>query len=286
MRTTTLSLVVMLFLSITLGSAQASECLAQVRAAGVLRAGNGLMGTKPFVWQLPDGSFQGLEADLLEEIGKRLGVPKAEFIVSEWSTLIPGLKSKRWDIILSAMSATQERITYARIRFSDPYLLLYNLVIVTEESPIRTLADLRGRKVASVLGTNDSLNAHRLAAEGVFGQVLDFNGFGEPFQALKNGQVDAVLLDQGTLISQREVMRNLRTVGEPIRYQPKPEWAEAESRAPYHYGTAAIALRQECDDLRLAINAALAAMQADGTHEALLGKYGLWSAEQRQLTKE
>lgn len=260
-------------------------CLDEVRSAGVLTAGNGLMGTKPFVWQNEDGSFGGFEADILREIGRRIGVPKTQFVTTEWSTLIPGLKSKRWDIILSSMSATQERIQNAHIQFSVPYYLLFDEIIVRTDSPIRSAADLKGKKVATTLGTNDSLNAHRMAAAGQIGEVMDFNTFGEPFAALQNGQVDAVLLDQGTLLGQREKMSNLRVVGQPIYYQPKPEWAAAESRAHYRFGTSAVAVRDECTDLLQAINGALNAMNQDGTRRKILERYGAWSPEQANLTR-
>lgn len=275
-------------LMLTLGAAglaHAESCLENVKASGVLRSGNGLMGTKPFIWQNEDGTYGGFEAELFKEIGKRIGVPKTEYVITEWTTLIPGLKSKRWDIILSAMSATQERVQSAGISFTDPYFMSFNYVIVKTDSPIKSMADLKGKKLATVLGTDDSLNAHRLAEAGVVGEVMDFNGFGEPFMALQNNQADAVLLDQGTLIGQEETMKNLRVVGAPIPYQPRPEWAAAEAKAPYLYGTQAIAVRNDCTDLRNAINGALESMKADGTHKAILEKYGVWDSMQAKLTK-
>ncbi|KVC50530.1 hypothetical protein WS58_06005 [Burkholderia pseudomultivorans] len=260
-------------------------CLDDVKAAGVLHASNGLMGTRPFAWQNEDGTYGGLESDLLKEVGKRIGVPKTDFVVTEWSTLIPGLKARRWDVIFSSMSATQERIQNANVRFSRPYFLLYDQIIVKTDSPIQSPADLKGRKVGTTLGTNDSLNAHRLADEGKIGEVMDFNTFGEPFAALQNGQVDAVLLDQGTLLGQREKMKNLRVVGQPIYYRPKPEWAAAEAKANYRFGSSAVAVRAECTDLLNAVNNALLSMDQDGTRQRILVKYGAWSAEQATLTK-
>jgi L-cystine transport system substrate-binding protein len=260
-------------------------CLDDVKAAGVLRAGNGLMGTHPFVWQNTDGTYGGIEADMLKEVGKRIGVPKTDFMVSEWTTLIPGLKAGRWDVIVSAMSATQERIQTANIRFSRPYFLLYDELIVKTDSPFKSAADLKGKKVATTLGTNDSVNAHRLAAEGKIGEVLDFNTFGEPFAALQNDQVDAVLLDQAALLGQLEKMKNLRVVGQPIYYAPKPEWAVAETKADYRFGTSAIAVRAECSDLLTALNGALLSMDKDGTRQNILARYGAWSPQQAVLTK-
>jgi ABC-type amino acid transport substrate-binding protein len=260
-------------------------CLDDIKAAGVITAGNGAMGTKPAAWQTEDGGYSGYEWELFREIGKRIGVPKQDYVVAEWSTLIPGLKAKRWDIILSGMMSTQERIQGAGITFSRPYFMIYDDVIVKDDSPIKTLDDLKGKTVASVLGTMDSLNAHQLVERGGAAKALDFNTFGDPFVALQNGQVDAVIIDQGTLHGQKETMKDLRVVGDPIHYTPKPEWAAAEEKAPYILGAEAIGVRKECGDLLQAVDAALAAMEADGTRKAILEKYGAWEPVQAKLLK-
>lgn len=262
-----------------------ADCLDDIRKAGVIKAGNGLMGTKPSVWQNQDGTYSGFEWDIFQEIGKRIGVPKQDYVVSEWTSLIPGLKAGRWDIILSGMSVTQERVQGAGIAYSDPYFLLYDYVIVPKASKIAAVADLKGKTLGSTLGTMDSLNAHQMVDAGEAGRVLDFNDFGAPFAAMRNGQVDAVVLDQGTLYGQQESLHDLRTVGEPLYYRPKPEWAEAEKAAPYVLGGTAVGVRRNCPALLGAINGALRAMDADGTRKAILTRYGVWADYQAKLMK-
>jgi ABC-type amino acid transport substrate-binding protein len=260
-------------------------CLDDIKKAGVIKSGNGIMGTKPSVWQNPDGSYSGFEWELFQEMAKRMGVGKPEYEITEWTSLIPGLKADRWDIIFSGMAVTQEREQGAGITYSDPYFMLYDYVIVPKDSPIKTLADLKGKTLASTLGTMDSINAHMLLDDGKIANVMDFNDFGQPFAALRNGQVDGVVLDQGTLYGQQEQMHDLRTIGEPIYYHPKPQWAEAEKKAPYILGGTAIGVRKECPDLLKAINTALESMDADGTRKAILTKYGVWADYQAKLMK-
>lgn len=269
----------------TATSSWADECLENIKQNGVLLAGNGLMGTKPFVWKNEDGTYGGFEWELFQELGKRMGVPKVDYEITEWSTLIPGLKAGRWDVIFSSMSATQERIQNAGVDFSTPYFLLIDHIIVKKDSPIQSLDDLKGKILGSTLGTNDSLNAHRLVDDGQAGSVLDFNTFGEPFVALENGQVDAVVLDQGTLAGQREKLDNLRVIGDPIYYKPKPEWADAEAKSAYIYGAIAVGVKHECPDLLAAVNKGLESMDADGTRKAILEKYGMWADYVAKLTK-
>lgn len=272
-------------LAVTASGATADQCLDSIKEKGVLLAGNGLMGTKPFVWKNEDGTYGGFEWDLFQEMGKRMGVPKVDYEITEWSTLIPGLKADRWDIIFSAMSATQERIQGAGIDFSNPYFLLIDSVIVKNDSPIKSMDDLKGKILGSTLGTKDSLNAHTLVDEGKAGSVLDFNTFGEPFVALQNGQVDAVILDQGTFAGQQEQFKNMRIVGEPIYYTAPAKWAEAEAKAPYVLGSTAVAVRRECPDLLAAINKAFTSMEEDGTRKAILEKYGMWADYQAKMMK-
>jgi L-cystine transport system substrate-binding protein len=259
--------------------------LDDLRQGKPLRVGVGIMGLKPYIWQNADGSYTGLEYDVLQYILKDIGAPKYEFVSTEWQTLIPGLKSDRWDIILSGIGFNQERLGAGGIAFTHPYLMYVDYVIVLKDSPIQSSADLKGKTVASIVGSMDSLNAHNMQVAGQVADVRDFNGWGEPFMALRNKQVDAVIIDQMTYLGQDAELKDLRLVGDPMLYQPKPEWAEAESKADYKLGAAGIVVRTEDKDLQQAINASVAKMFADGTHEQLLKKYGAWDATQANPTK-
>ena len=78
---------------------------------------------------------------------------------------------------------------------------------------------------------------------------------------------------------------DLRTLGEPLFYRSKPEWAEAESKADYILGGTSIGVRKECPELLAAVNDALTAMDADGTRKKILEKYGAWADYQAKTTK-
>jgi len=274
--------------AMTLGGIEtaSAQCLPAILKKGVLLSAVGLMGTKPIVWKNEaTGKYEGFEAELLNEVSKRIGVPKWDYVVTEWTTMIPGLKAERWDIIFSAMSVTQERIQGAGIDYSNPYYILYDQIIVRGDSPIKTLDDLKGKTLAAPLGTLDAQNGQMLVDAGKAGKLMTFNTFNEPFLALANKQVDAVVVDQATYLGTKEDMKDLRTVGEPIPYQPKPDWVEAEKGAAYVFGGTAVGLRKECTDLKLAINKALADMDADGTRKTIIEKYGAWSPQQVKMMK-
>lgn len=261
-----------------------ADTLDDIQKAGVIYVGTGVMGLKPWMWQEPNGDYAGLEPDLIQAITKELGV-KAEIVTTEWSTLIPGLKSDRWDVIISAMAKSEERIAGGGIEFSNPYILSYDRILVKKESPAQTLDDMKGKVLGSTVGSLDSLVAHSLADKGLFSEVRDFNSFNEPFVALQNDQVDAVIIDQHTFRAQSEQFAGLRAIGEPLHFIPKPEWKEAQDKADYILGGYGIGVRKEDDRLRAKLNEILAKFDKDGTRKAILEKYGSWSKEQENLLK-
>lgn len=253
-----------------------ADTLDDIRASGTVQIGQGIMGLKPIIWQNTDGSYSGYEYDMLQYILAKIGVKKFEYVTTEWSTLFPGLKSKRWDIVFSGVAITQERASGGEAKFTRPYFMYLDYVIVPKASPYHDLADLKGKVAASVLGTMDSLTAHNLADKGAFSEIKDFNTFGEPFVALRNGQVDAVVIDQTTLKGQQDNMGDLRVLAGPYFYEPKPEWKDAESKAPYKLGAVGLAVRADDTRLLAALNQAIDDMYSDGTNEKILKKYGVW----------
>lgn len=266
------------------GSMTASaDTLEKARADGTIRVGVGLMGTKPFVWQDGD-KYLGIEADLIKELIARLGIKNFEYVVTEWSTLIPGLKADRWDMLVTGMVKTEERVQGGGILMSNPYIMAYDLIIVTEDSPIKSEADLKGKVLASLLGSTDSLVAHSIVSRGGAAEVKDFNTYAEPFMALRNKQVDAVIFDQFTYMGFKESMTDLKVAGDPILYIPKAEWAEAQDKANYNLGGVSVGVRAEDTSLVEAINKALDEMDADGTRQKILEKYDSWDKLQERAS--
>jgi ABC-type amino acid transport substrate-binding protein len=261
-----------------------ADTLDQIKKSGVIRIGTGVLGLKPWLWQEPNGEYTGVEADLARRIAKELGV-KPEFVITEWTTLIPGLKADRWDIIISSMAKSEERINGGGIQFSNPYFLIYDQIRVKAESPVHSQEDLKGKVVGSAVGTIDSIVAHTLKDKGILGDVKDFNTQNEPFFALQNDQVDAVIIDPNVFNAQKDQFPGMRIVMDNIFFVPKPEWAAAQDKADYIFGGVAIGVRKEDDRLREQLNSILAKLEQNGERKALFVKYGVWSPLQENLMK-
>lgn len=248
-----------------------------IKKAGTIKIGVGVMGTKPWVYPEGDG-YAGLEYEMLQYILPKLGISKFEYVSTEWDSLIPGLKAKRWDIIFSGMTVTEERRQGAGIEFTRPYYFESDRVAVKEDSPYKTPADLKGKILATTVGTVEEMQAKTMVKNGNGGEIKSFDDFAAPFLALQNGQVDAVIVDNTTFGEQKKVTPNIRVIGDPMSLAANPDWQSKQDAAGYKFGGDGIGVRKEDTALLAALNQALDDMDAEGVRQKILEKYGLWDA--------
>jgi polar amino acid transport system substrate-binding protein len=235
--------------------------LARVRARGTLRWGGDVQGGEPYVFQAAQGGERliGFEVEIAGGLARRLGV-RAEFVQNDWQTLVPSLERGDFDLAMNGIEVTPAR--QARVVFTRPYYAFAETLVVRQGTDgLHGLADLRGRRVATLEG---SLAFDLLrAAPGV--DVVLYEGVEEPYLDLEQGRVEAVLLDN--IIADRyglprKDLRYAGTVGE---------------------GVYAIAVRPDEVGLLNAVDTALGSMAADGELRAILERWHLWNERQAAL---
>lgn len=176
--------------------------LAQVKASGELRIGCEAAYV-PFTYR-QDGKIVGYDVDLAELICKSLGV-KPNFIDTAWSGVIPSLYAKKFDVVMSSMSYTKERLE--RVAFSIPYAEASQSMLVraADAGNIKGMTDLNNRIVAVKLGSpghilQEKINASLKAAGGPgFKDVRTFDDHPSAYVALAQNRVDTVLNTLPTL---------------------------------------------------------------------------------------
>ena len=161
-----------------------------------------------------------------------MGIPKFEYVSTEWDSLIPGLKAKRWDIIWSGMTVTEERRQGAGIDFSRPYYFESDRLAVKGDGPIQSPEDLKDKVIGAATGTVEEIQARSLLAKGAVKDVKFFADFATPFLALENGQIDAYVVDNTTYGEQKKVTPNLRTVGPVLFLAVDEKWKEQQDKVP------------------------------------------------------
>ncbi|MDD0838892.1 transporter substrate-binding domain-containing protein [Curvibacter sp. HBC61] len=133
------SFVATALLALSCSAAQAAS-LDEVQKAGVLKVctpGD----YKPFSFALPDGSFEGLDVDLVASLAASLGV-KPQFVKTSWAKLMDDFTGGACDIAVGGISVTLER--QKRAWFSVPYM-------VNGKTPLVRCADVsRYQTVAAI----------------------------------------------------------------------------------------------------------------------------------------
>jgi polar amino acid transport system substrate-binding protein len=157
----------------------------------VLRVGMDLS-YPPFEMQDSAGQPDGVGVRLAEALAKDLGRP-LKIVPMEFSGLIPALKTGNIDLILSSMTATEERAQ--SIDFSNPYAFTGLALLVRKDSDIQSIEDLKkpGRTVTAKTSTTAETwaikhlpGAKRVVFEDQTSCVLE----------VAQGRADAFIYDQ------------------------------------------------------------------------------------------
>ncbi len=130
----------------------------------------------------------GYSIDFLTAAGKEAGF-KPVFKNTAWDGIFAGLASGRYDSISSSVSITEER--QKKMDFSEPYFVVQQALIVQKDSPVKSLADLKGKKVGGQIGTTGYFAIK--AAEGL--EPKSYDEIGLAMEDLNVGRIAAVVCD-------------------------------------------------------------------------------------------
>lgn len=151
------------------------DLLAQIKERGKL-----LIGTEgtyaPYTFHDESGKLVGYDVEVAEAIAAKLGV-KAEFVESNWDSLIAGLDAVRYDVVINQVTITEERLQ--KYDFSTPYTISRAALIVGKDNnDIKSFEDLKGKKAAQGLTSNyaqlaESYGAKLVSADGSFSKAIE-----------------------------------------------------------------------------------------------------------------
>ena len=117
------------------------DMLAKIKEAGVIRVGTD-PAYPPQSELKPDGTFEGFDIDVANEIAKRLGVT-AKFETPDFSVVEAGKWADRFDISVGSVTITKPRL--ANLDFTEPYYFTPAQMAATTASGITTLDGLAGK---------------------------------------------------------------------------------------------------------------------------------------------
>lgn len=121
----------------------------------------GLEGTySPYSYR-KNGKLTGFEVDLGKAVAKEMGL-KAKFVPTKWDSLIAGLGSEKFDVVLNNITQTPER--KKSYNFSTPYIYSRYILVTKKGSNLKTLKALKGKKMAEGTGTNNAVLVKKYGA--------------------------------------------------------------------------------------------------------------------------
>jgi len=230
-------------------------------AQKILRWGADPSGGAPYVFNDPANPDQyiGYEKEMVDALAAAMG-RRAEFVPSDWETLVPALQRKSFDVIVNGLEPTADRAQ--QILFSNPYYIFQlQLTVRRDDDRINSLDDCKNRIVATLGNTA----ASRLLEQ----QGIAFRTYADPvgaYRDLELKRIDAVVMDVPAEAFYARSNPKLRPAG-----------------PPFTRGLYVIGLRKGDQELKAEIDAGINKIIVDGTLETILKKWGLWNDAQAEF---
>jgi len=228
-------------------------------AASPLRWGGDAEGGAPFVEADPRDptKVKGFDVEVAEAVAAGLG-RRAEFVQVAFNEIDQSVERGDFDIGMSGVEDTPGR--RAAHAVSVPYYEFQEVLTVraADRDRFRSMADLRGRRIGTLGAT---IAYEFLKTQPV--EVVSYEDDVHPYTDLRQGRVDAVLLDN--IIA----ARRLHSISDLV-IQPQPI-------TKGHY---VIVLARANAALRDGVDVVLKARMGDGTLERIYRKWGIWDAYQ------
>lgn len=219
-------------------------------------------GGAPYVFQDPADPTRvvGFEVEFADLLAKRLNLT-ARPVFGPWEKLLDLVARGDADVAINGIEVADEKRRV--VALSVPYFAAEEVLTVRKgdaQAP-GSLETLAGRRVGTLPGSLAERIAQRAGAD-----VRTYEGGqDEIYDDLKLGRTDAVLLDETIAHYYADIDSRLET-------------------RRNHFGEVRYAVALAPDDARLpAVNAAIEALQHDGSLRALYEKWGLWSAANVRL---
>ena len=205
------------------------------------------------------GEGIGWEYDAVNEIAKRLNA-KVEWNLTAWDVMIEAVRTSQFDVGMDGITINDER--KAQVDFSDPYMTSQQFMLVrANEERVAGKASFTENTdllIGAQAGTSNFYAAvyEILDGDEANPRIKLFDTFGASVQALKSGDVDMVLMDQASIEGYIGANPDtFKTVGDAVGSD--------------EFGF----ILTPGSDLREPVNAALAAMKADGFIDGLNRKW-------------
>jgi len=177
--------------SAVLGATRAAfavDTLAEVKKRGVLTTATEMQ-FPPF--DISDnGTYKGLDRDLVDAVGKEMGL-KVTYLDLPWTSVLPGLEAKKFDLCIAPVTITKERMK--RYAFTVPIAdATAALMKRADDKSIMKPEDIAGKTVGGQKGTSQVAQLKEFAAKLPKPvEVKEYVDNNQSYADLAAGRIDA-----------------------------------------------------------------------------------------------
>ena len=208
----------------------------------------------PYEMTTDDGGYAGIDIEIAQAIAKKLGL---ELVIDDmdFDGALMAVQKGKSDMVMAGVTVNEKRLKV--MDFSNSYATGVQVVIVKEGSDV-TMDNLGEKLIGTQRGTTGYIYASDTPENGGYGEdhVVAYDSGITAVQALMNGQVDCVIIDNAP--AQEFVKAN------PGLAILEGEWAMEDYAIGFAKGNT---------ELVEAVNGALAELIADGTVQKIIDKY-------------
>ena len=215
---------------------------------------------EPFTYKTPDGKPTGFDVDVANAICAELK-RNCVFVEQVWDSMIPGLQARKYDVIVSSLSITEERKRV--IDFSDRYYKTPSAIVVKKGTPYTGPASLKGKRIGVLKGsTQEKWAMGELKPAGV--TVVPYEAQDQVYLDINAGRLD------GTVADKVEVHGGFlrKPEGKDYGYVGHDQY-----ETKYYGDGIGIGMRKGQKELKEQINAAIKTIRSNGTYNAIAKKY-------------
>jgi polar amino acid transport system substrate-binding protein len=261
-RTAVKAAAVLALAAASLAPAYAQSTLEKAKAEGFIRVG--FANEAPFGYATPDGKLTGEAPEVAKAVLAKMGIAQVDGVLTEFGSLIPGLKAGRFDIIAAGMFINPKRC--AEINFSEPSYGIGQAMLVLKGNPkgvkdyssIKDNADLKLAVMAGAVEGGYAKDAG--VAES---QIVSLPDQSSLVAAVQAGRADAAAL---TALSIADMAKKAEGV------ESTTPFGEVAGKSVKGHG--GFGFRKEDADLLEAFNAELKTFLGSPEHIALVEPLG------------
>ncbi|WP_165088099.1 amino acid ABC transporter substrate-binding protein [Neisseria yangbaofengii] len=180
------------------GGSTASGAVSAAKTSGSLierinNKGTITVGTEgtyaPFTYHDKSGKLTGYDVEVTRAVAEKLGVT-VEFKETQWDAMMAGLKAGRFDVVANqvALTSPERQATFDK---SEPYSWSGPVLVARNDSAIKSVEEIAGKKAAQSLTSNYGERATAAKAE-----IVPVDGLAQSLMLIEQKRAEVTLNDE------------------------------------------------------------------------------------------